>query len=373
MDIPRLAQLSVRTPQGEIPFRVFDTSAGQSLATDVLEGRTYPRLNFLQDVRTILDVGANVGAAALFFALHYPQALVFAFEPYPQAYQLLVQNLSAFGRVRTFAFGLLDRDVRVPLYLSRVDPATNSISVSGLNSTQSEEVVLRKASTVVEELQIREIDILKIDTEGCEVPILRLWRPFCRSSGFCIWNTTTTRIAVGSTGCWVTRTCCAPPRSCTRIAASCATPTAAACPPSTCASRTRPNSCPPAGEMGWWLVERCKWGRGSWMSRTGKIAGAHSVDPEPRRQFPSLDGRRRRSQALQRIVEGADVGHGHPEDQRDQQPGHQQPHRHGGGHRQGPGRRLGAGAIVLGHLFQCFGMRARNLRRLQLVQELLRE
>jgi len=173
VNVQRKVHLSIRGPQGEIPFCVFDTKDGRSHAKNILEGRTYPLLSFLQNVRTVVDVGANVGAASLYFALRYPQTAVFAFEPFPEAYRLLAENLAPFPKVRTFGFGFLDRDVHMPMYLSGVDPVTNSVSVSGLNTSESQEISLRDAYSVLKELEITAIDILKIDTEGCEVPILR--------------------------------------------------------------------------------------------------------------------------------------------------------------------------------------------------------
>jgi FkbM family methyltransferase len=170
-------RLSLRTPNGEVPFTVFGTKDGASHATSILEGHTYPRMGFLQNVKTVVDVGANVGAASLFFALSFPQANIFAFEPFPDAYRLMVENLSRFPQIRTFGFGLLDRETRAPMFVSEHDPVTNSISKSSLNSNRSQEIVLREAMAVLTELNLDTIDILKIDTEGCEVPILRSLKP----------------------------------------------------------------------------------------------------------------------------------------------------------------------------------------------------
>jgi FkbM family methyltransferase len=163
----------VRTPQGEVPLTIFNTSLSHTITQEIIEGRSYPRIPFVQSVQTIVDVGANVGVAALFFALSYPQAQLFAFEPCPETYQLLCQNLSAFPQIHPFGFGLLDRDGTLPLYLSRVDPVTHSLGRSDFNTEQRVDVQLRNARQVMAEQHIHTIDVLKIDTEGCEVPILQ--------------------------------------------------------------------------------------------------------------------------------------------------------------------------------------------------------
>ena len=47
---------------------------------DILNGKKYPLLKAFHP-RIILDVGANLGATSMFFALNYPKAKIFSFEP----------------------------------------------------------------------------------------------------------------------------------------------------------------------------------------------------------------------------------------------------------------------------------------------------
>src|SRR5262249_16656004 len=58
------------------------------------------------------------------------------------------------------------------------DSVTDSILKSPLNSTAGVNVELRDARAVFQELRLAEIDILKLDTEGCEVPILQALTPW---------------------------------------------------------------------------------------------------------------------------------------------------------------------------------------------------
>ncbi|MEY3273035.1 MAG: hypothetical protein RLZZ341_1936, partial [Pseudomonadota bacterium] len=54
-----------------------------------------------------VDVGANVGNHALFFAAHFAEVL--AFEPHPRTHALLALNASLRSNVRCFPFALSDR------------------------------------------------------------------------------------------------------------------------------------------------------------------------------------------------------------------------------------------------------------------------
>jgi FkbM family methyltransferase len=166
---------------GTIPFcgtqRTFyfsDTPLGRTIAQKVLSGGSYPDLGFMRDVRTIVDVGANIGASTLYFAGNYQQARILAFEPFLESYELLVRNVEGISRISTFNFGLFDRDKQAPLHLGLQDSVTNSIAVGRETSEDRHVFVnLREAGAVLAELNVSEVDILKLDTEGCELPILR--------------------------------------------------------------------------------------------------------------------------------------------------------------------------------------------------------
>lgn len=158
------------------PFRIFANAL--QIAKDIFEGKTYACLPYIRDVNTIVDIGANVGAASLFLLTNYPQATLYAFEPYAEAFRLLQSNLATLPQAHVFEFGLLDRDCSAPLFLSRHDPVTNSIFGSSLNTSHARESKFRRASDVLQEQEIAVIDVLKIDTEGCEVPILESIAPW---------------------------------------------------------------------------------------------------------------------------------------------------------------------------------------------------
>ena len=157
-------------------FRAFDTPLSRAVCTQVLTGKSYPLAAVGGEVRTILDVGANIGAASVYFALHYPQARILAFEPSPRSYELLLANTKDFRNVTPFNLGLLDRDAELPLYQGRQDSVTDSIAMSCENTAEHVMVKLRAAASLLAEQKVETVNILKLDTEGSEVPILQSLR-----------------------------------------------------------------------------------------------------------------------------------------------------------------------------------------------------
>jgi FkbM family methyltransferase len=128
----------------------------------------------LEDVRTVLDIGANAGISAVYFAAHFPHAEVHAFEPDPGNCELLRLNAQACGRIHVHPFALGASDGELTLYGS--DEAINfggfSAHAVGVNPARSRKVPMRHAGRCLAELGIGSIDLLKIDTEGAEWDIL---------------------------------------------------------------------------------------------------------------------------------------------------------------------------------------------------------
>lgn len=154
-------------------FKCFDNEASVHTAKSILDGKVYAAFSNIDPVDVILDIGANIGAAALFFKHMHPDAHVFCFEPNPSAFELLKHNTSYFQDIQCFNYGLYDIEATARLYKGNIDCISDSILPNHNVSSQFSEIRLRKASDVCAGLPFSSIDILKIDTEGCEVNILR--------------------------------------------------------------------------------------------------------------------------------------------------------------------------------------------------------
>lgn len=167
----RSCQLSFPGVAGPLEFQYFEAS--QAHIAGILNGTTYPLIPDIGSVHTILDIGGNVGAASVALAARYPNATVHAFEPGPEPRSLLVANAAAIGRIRIHPFGLHDHDGSVKLFKSRWDPMSASIEASAENTDSFDEIELRRTIAALDAAGIGEAEIVKIDTEGCELPIMR--------------------------------------------------------------------------------------------------------------------------------------------------------------------------------------------------------
>ena len=156
----------------EVEFACAETIISRWVCGDILAGKTYPILAFVDDVRIVFDVGANCGAASVFLARHYPDAEVHAFEPGSEARGILERNAAEYSNIRVHPIGLHSVDQVVPLYRSDVDTGMGSVFRRDVNLGESEPVQLRSAGAWAREHGIDRIDVLKVDVEGCEVDVL---------------------------------------------------------------------------------------------------------------------------------------------------------------------------------------------------------
>jgi len=123
----------------------------------------------------VVDIGANIGVYTVLAAEKVGErGRVIAIEPEPKNYKLLLENikLNKFQNVTPVNTALSDHQGWEKLYLSSSDSGGHSlIFPEDRNSYTS--VQVKTLDELLEELDIKKIDLIKIDTEGAEIPILK--------------------------------------------------------------------------------------------------------------------------------------------------------------------------------------------------------
>ena len=138
----------------------------------MLLGYTYPLVeNF--NPKLILDVGANLGATSMFFAINYPKARIFSFEPTEMNFRWLQKNTEGFKNITRIKKGAYFKDTAAKIFLDSESGGRNSIYKDWTKSDRFELVELINLGKFLESKNLeKKVDILKIDTEGCEIDIL---------------------------------------------------------------------------------------------------------------------------------------------------------------------------------------------------------
>lgn len=128
------------------------------------EVREY-HINLSHPPKTILDIGANIGAFSAWARKQWPEAVINAYEPVAENYRRLRDNTENTG-VICWEHAVRDFSAYDHIWKGDAD-STSSFHKLGRQTDQSEEVHCVNADI------LPRAELVKIDTEGCEVEILR--------------------------------------------------------------------------------------------------------------------------------------------------------------------------------------------------------
>ncbi len=129
---------------------------------------------------TIIDCGANVGMATVFFKNAFPDARVIAVEPDPANFALLERNAGKYEGVTCLQMGIWNKTGILEI---------NNRHFNNNSGFMVEEVAERRADSIdaisidgiMERFGLSSIDVLKVDIEGAEKEVfqanIEAWLP----------------------------------------------------------------------------------------------------------------------------------------------------------------------------------------------------
>jgi len=126
--------------------------------------------NYISNTKSplIIDCGANIGLATIYFKLKYPDSRIIAFEPDPKIFAALQENIRSFGfeNVTCKNEAVSDQDDYLNFWM---EGGHSGMIVGNSHSDTTQVKALRLKSL----LQSHEhIDFLKIDIEGHEAQVI---------------------------------------------------------------------------------------------------------------------------------------------------------------------------------------------------------
>ena len=128
---------------------------------------------YLMDHRkrpTLIDVGANVGQTVQGLVQRFPDATIYSFEPVPATFAELQQNTARFPGVECVSVALGDAPGVATITTDRQGQNT---LMPGVSTRVKSTVDVNTLDAFCADRKIDRIDLLKIDTEGFETPVLR--------------------------------------------------------------------------------------------------------------------------------------------------------------------------------------------------------
>lgn len=162
---------------GQIKIRE-KTLTDSEVVAEVFAENSY-NVHFADSGIIVIDMGMNIGGAALYFAGNSKVEKVYGFEPFPDTYQQALDNIAlneSFirNKIHPFNIALSDKEEIKDIVVDTIQTGWRDIFAHDGNGKQTVTIHCRKASDVVQEI----IDenpgksiIIKCDTEGSEFAI----------------------------------------------------------------------------------------------------------------------------------------------------------------------------------------------------------
>jgi len=124
-----------------------------------------------KDCKTIIDLGANIGAFTLWAAARCPAATIYALEPYYTTYEALCENVgqNALGkrvRCKQCAIGNINGEVAFDATESKRSYCRRIVNEG--DSAQQVRVPCLTLESLLDQCGLSEVDCIKMDIEGGE-------------------------------------------------------------------------------------------------------------------------------------------------------------------------------------------------------------
>ncbi|MCE7993069.1 MAG: FkbM family methyltransferase [Roseivirga sp.] len=165
------------TPENEVSFTVDGYEHDLYLRQETSDVPTFQQifLNTRYDMdlpslpKTIIDGGANVGFASVYFANKYPQAQVLAVEPDSSNFALTEKNTAPYSNIKTIQSAIWGKTTS--LRIKNPDFEKWAFEVEETDSSTPDSFQAFSVSSLIEKMGWDSVDFLKLDIEGSEMSV----------------------------------------------------------------------------------------------------------------------------------------------------------------------------------------------------------
>jgi FkbM family methyltransferase len=164
----------IYTLRNGIRYALRGGSSDKGVLNDIWIRNTYLPAGFeVKEDDIVIDIGAHIGVFTIYAASKARRGKVFAFEPFPGNYAMVLENigLNSTGNVVPFNAAVAGSGGKKMLFLSE-ENVCHSLYRFDRQGEKSVPVESMTLAQIIEKNGIRRVDLLKIDCEGAEYDIL---------------------------------------------------------------------------------------------------------------------------------------------------------------------------------------------------------
>lgn len=165
------------TPEKEVSFTVDGYEHDLYLRQDTSDVPTFQQIflntRYEMDLpsqpKTIIDGGANVGFASVYFANKYPEAEVLAVEPDTSNYSLVERNTASYSNIKTIQSAIWGKTTS--LRIKNPDFEKWAFEVEETDASAKGAFQAFSIPALIEKMGWESVDFLKLDIEGSEANV----------------------------------------------------------------------------------------------------------------------------------------------------------------------------------------------------------
>ena len=169
-------------PKGfEHPITMRRNSSDITTFYDIFFKSEY-KINYRETPAVIIDAGANIGLACVYFKKKFPNARIIAIEPESKNFDLLKMNTDAYKDITCVKAGIWNRTTNLEVLdigLGNWGFITKEFDVENEHTIKAISI-----SEIMSSNGIKKIDLLKIDIEGSEKELFeKNYEPWLSNTG----------------------------------------------------------------------------------------------------------------------------------------------------------------------------------------------
>ncbi len=130
---------------------------------------------YCREDAVVIDIGANIGLVTSSCAVLSPKGKIYAFEASPSIYKFLRKtvNENKFSNVKIFDIALSDKKRILKFYEDNKFLAGSRVVTNNYQNDKIIKVPAMPFDKIVKNLDLKKIDIIKLDVEGHELQVLK--------------------------------------------------------------------------------------------------------------------------------------------------------------------------------------------------------
>ena len=123
------------------------------------------------NINNYFDVGANIGQNIISFKKRFPDLRVQCFEPIAKTFKILKTNTISLNSIEYHQFALGSSSEIIKVHAGERNDLFSLVEPSEVGPLEM--ISVRTLDEVMDEINEKQIDILKIDTEGYDLEVLK--------------------------------------------------------------------------------------------------------------------------------------------------------------------------------------------------------